>query len=222
LTEQPTQPQLTGWQREVVLFLDRQVYHLARHWLAAFNVLTGLYVLLPVLAPVFMSLGMPQVGRLVYLVYRPACHQLPERSVFLFGAQTTYTLEELWALGAVSQTDDIYARRLFLGNLQVGYKAALCQRDLALYGSLLLGGLVFGLLRKRLRPLSLLGYALCLVPMALDGGTQLIGLRQSTPLLRLITGSILGLGSVWMLYPRLEEAFQDVRHQANQRVHLDP
>lgn len=222
MTEQPTQPQLTGWKREVVLFLDRQIYQLARHWLAAFNVLTGIYLLLPVLAPLFMSSGMPQVGRLIYFVYRPACHQLPERSFFVSGAQTSYTLDELWALGAVSQTDDIYARQRFLGNLQVGYKMALCQRDLALYGSLFVGGMIFGLLRKHLRPLSLLGYALCLVPMALDGGTQLIGLRESTPLLRLITGSILGLGSVWMLYPRLEEAFRDVRYQANQRVHLDP
>jgi uncharacterized membrane protein len=184
--------------------------------------LTGIYLLLPVLAPLFMSFGMPQVGQLIYFVYRPACHQLPERSFFVSGAQTTYTLDELWALGAISQTDGLYARQRFLGNLQVGYKMALCQRDIALYGSLFVGGLVFGLLRKRLRPLSLLGYVLCLVPMALDGGTQLIGLRESTPLLRMITGCILGFGSVWMLYPRLEDAFRDVRYQANQRVHLDP
>ncbi len=215
-------PQFTGWKRELVLFLDRQIYHLARHWLAVFNVLTGIYMLLPVLAPLLMSFGMPQAGRLIYLLYRPACHQLPERSFFVSGAQTTYTLDELWALGAISHTDDIYARQRYLGDLQVGYKMALCQRDLALYGSLFLGGLIFGLLRKRLRPLSLLGYALCLVPMALDGGSQLLGLRESTPLLRMITGGILGLGSVWMLYPRLEEAFRDVRFQANQRVHLDP
>jgi uncharacterized membrane protein len=222
LTEQTTKPQLTGWKRATVLFLDRQIYHLARHWLAVFNVLMGIYAFLPVLAPVLMTAGMTGAGRLIYFVYRPACHQLPERSFFVSGAQTTYTLDELWALGAISQSDGIYARQRFLGDVQVGYKLALCQRDIALYGSLLVGGLIFALVRKRLRPLSLLGYLLCLVPMALDGGTQLIGLRESTALLRTITGSILGLASVWMLYPRLEEAFQEVRIQANERVHLDP
>jgi uncharacterized membrane protein len=180
--------------------LDRQIYRLARHWLAVFNVLMGIYVLLPFLAPVLMVSGAPRLGRLIYLVYRPACHQLPERSLFLFGADVSYTLDELWELDVIDPADDIYARQRFLGALQVGYKVALCQRDLALYGALLLGGLIFGLVRRRLRPLSLLGYLLCLVPMAIDGGSQLIGLHESTPLLRLLTGGLLGLASVWMLY----------------------
>ncbi len=201
-----------------MLFLDRQIYRLARHWLAVFNVLIGLYVLLPFLAPVLMVSGAPQLGRLIYLVYRPACHQLPERSLFLVGADVSYTLDELWELDVIDPADDIYARQRFLGALQVGYKVALCQRDLALYGALLLGGLIFGLARRRLHPLSLLGYLLCLLPLAIDGGSQLIGLHESTPLLRLLTGGLLGLASVWMLYPRLEDAFDDGGRQA--QAHL--
>ncbi len=221
MRETTTSTQVTGWKRDVVLFLDRQIYHLARHWLAVFNVLTGLYVLLPALAPLLMTSGAPQVGRLIYLVYRPACHQLPERSFFLFGPESTYTLDELWALGLVSESDDIYARQRFLGAVDTGFKIALCQRDIALYGSLFLGGLAFALLRRRLPPLSLVAYLLSLIPMALDGGTQLIGLRESTPFLRLLTGGILGLASVWMLYPRLEEAFQEIRLRANDRVQIE-
>ncbi|MBN1641707.1 MAG: DUF2085 domain-containing protein [Anaerolineae bacterium] len=214
----PDRPAISKGKRAVVLYLDRQIYRLARHWLAAFNLLIGLYLMLPFLAPVFMVSDAPQLGRLIYAAYRPACHQLPERSVFLFGPQTSYTLEELWALDVVDPEDNIYARQRTLGAPHVGYKAALCQRDLALYGGLFVGGLLFGLVRRRLRPLSLIGYLLCLVPIAIDGGSQLIGLRESTPLLRFLTGGLLGLATVWMLYPRLEDAFFDVGSQA--QAHL--
>jgi uncharacterized membrane protein len=213
--------QVTGKKRELVLFLDRQIYRLAKHWLAAFNTLTGIYVLLPLLAPLLMAAGVPQVGRLIYFAYRPACHQLPERTFFLLGPQVSYTLDELWATGFVDGTDDIFARQRFLGAMQIGWKMALCQRDIAMYGALFVGGLLFGLLRTRLWPLSLLAYLLSLAPMFIDGGTQLVGLRESIPLLRVLTGGLLGLTTVWMLYPRLEDAFADVREQANRRVHLE-
>jgi uncharacterized membrane protein len=213
--------EVVGWRRDLVLVLDRQIYRLARHWLAVFNVLTGLYVLLPLLAPVLMAAGAPQVGRLIYFAYRPACHQLPERSFFLFGSQPSYTLDELWAMGAVDRADGLLARQRFLGTDQIGWKMAICQRDIAMYGALFVGGFLFGLLRKYVRPLSLLGYVLCLVPMFIDGSTQLVGLRESTALLRVLTGSLVGFATVWMLYPRLDNAFAEVREQANQRVHLE-
>lgn len=212
---------VTGRKRDLVLFLDRQIYYLARHWLAVFNTLLGIYVMLPLLAPLLMAAGAPQIGRAIYFVYRPACHQLPERTFFLFGPRASYTLDELWAMGLVDHADDIFARQRFLGAAQIGWKMALCQRDIAIYGALFVGGLLFGLLRTRLGPLSLLGYLLCLVPMFIDGATQLIGLRESTPLLRFLTGGLMGLATVWMLYPRLEDAFVEVREQANQRVHLE-
>jgi uncharacterized membrane protein len=221
ITVQRQSTQVTGKKRDLVLFLDRQIYHLSRHWLAAFNILTGIYVLLPLLAPLLMAAGAPQVGRLIYFAYRPACHQLPERTFFLFGPQANYTLDELWAVGLVDRTDDIFARQRFLGAIQIGWKMALCQRDMAMYGALFVGGLFFGLLRKRLHPLPLLGYLLCLVPMFIDGGTQLVGLRESSPLFRVLTGGLLGFATVWMLYPRLENAFAEVREQASQRVHIE-
>jgi uncharacterized membrane protein len=212
---------VTGWQRDLVLFLDRQIYRLTRRWLALFNLLTGLYVLLPILASVLMAFGAPQVAHIIYLVYRPACHQLPERSFFLFGPKPSYTLDELWALGLVSETDGPLARHRFVGATEVGYKMALCQRDIALYGALFVGGLLFGLIRKHLRPLSLLGYAVAMLPMAIDGATQLLLLRESNPVLRVLTGALLGMASVWLLYPRLEEAFLEVRVQANERVRME-
>jgi uncharacterized membrane protein len=221
LEEQTRSPQVTGWKRDLVLFLDRQIYHLAKHWLAAFNLLLGTYLFLPLLAPMLMAYGTPQLGRLIYTVYRPACHQLPERTFFLFGPRMTYTLQELWALGVIMPNDDIFARQLFLGAAQVGYKMALCERDVAIYGGMLVAGLAFGLVRKRLGPLPLLAFLLCLIPLAIDGGTQLFMLRESNWFLRTLTGGLVGIAAVWMLYPHLETAFADIRVQANEKVHLE-
>lgn len=221
LDHQAARTPITGWQRDLVLFLDRQIYRFSRHWLAFFNLFIGVYVLLPVLAPVLMAMGQSQVGGLIYTLYRPACHQLPERSFFLFGPQATYSIDELQMLGLLLKPEDPLARREFYGAPQVGYKMALCERDMALYGGFAVAGLAFGLVRKRLRPLSLLAYGLCLLPMAIDGGTQVLMLRESNWWLRLSTGALAGIATVWLLYPYLEPAFAEIRRQANGRVHLE-
>lgn len=87
----------------------------------------------------------------------------------------------------------------------MGEQVAVCQRDVAIYAAILAGGLVYARLRGRLRPLRMRHYVLFLLPMALDGGTQLPGWRESTWELRLLTGAIFGLGTVWLLYPYIEE-----------------
>lgn len=91
-----------------------------------------------------------------------------------------------------------------------GYQVAICQRDVAFYGSFFLGGLLFAL-HRQLRPLNWRLYLLFVLPMAVDGLTQLVGLRESTWLLRSITGALFGFASVWLLYPRLEQAMREVQ-----------
>jgi uncharacterized membrane protein len=214
----------------VILTLDRWIYVFAKRWLALFNVGMGLYVLLPLLAPVLMAGGGtgigPQVGRLIYTVYRPACHQLPERSFFFFGPKAFYSLDELRGAGLLGERDGPIERQRFLGTAGIGFKAALCQRDLAMYGSMFAAGLVLGVWRwlypkRPLRPLKLWLFGLLLLPMALDGGTQLLMLRESNWVLRIVTGALTGVACVWLLYPHLDEAFGDLRRQANKRVHLE-
>jgi len=56
-----------------------------------------------------------------------------------------------------------------------------------------------------------------LLPMALDGGTQLFGLRESNWLLRSLTGAIFGIASVWLAYPYIEDAMQEVIEGETQR-----
>lgn len=79
--------------------VDRLVAWLARHWLAVFNAVVAVFIGVPFLAPVFMHAGATGAGRLIYALYSPTCHQLPERSFFLFGPSGVYSANELETLG---------------------------------------------------------------------------------------------------------------------------
>ena len=65
---------------------------IGRHWLGVFNVAFGAFVLLPFAAPVLMALNAQSLARVLYFVYSFVCHQLPERSWFLFGPNFTFPL----------------------------------------------------------------------------------------------------------------------------------
>lgn len=185
------------------------VLTIAKHWLAVFNLAWGLYVGLPFLAPILMHLGYVTPARILYTFYSFMCHQLPDHSYFLFGHTWTPNLLTLEQNGMRTGLN-LFEQRQFIGNAMLGYKVAICQRDIAIYGTVFLMGLFFGLVRRRLGALSWRWYLLLLLPMALDGGTQLIGLRQSDWLWRTLTGGLFGLASVWLAYPYIEDAMQDV------------
>ena len=211
------QPQVTGRLRDFVVAVDRLIFQFARHWLLVFNLLLGLYVGLPVLAPALMASGVEGPARLIYTVYRPMCHQLPWRSFFLFGEQPYYSKDYLISQVGAEPLATLWTAGSFLGTLELGYKIALCERDVATYGAMLLAGVLFGLVKKRLKPLPWLVFVLFLLPMAIDGGLQFIGLRESTPLLRVITGGLFGLGAIWLAYPYFEMGMQDVRQELHRK-----
>jgi len=205
---------VTGWVRALVIFLDRVIYYLARHWLLMVNTAIAVYAGLPFLAPVAMHTGHQWLGQLIYMAYIPACHQRPERSFFLFGPQIAYTLEQLQAaVGAVPGR--------YIGNASIGYKVAFCQRDVAIYLGLVIAGLVYGLIRRRfqIKFLSWKFYLFFVAPLAADGLVQLLGLHESTMLLRVFTGAWFSVGTVWFFYPRVEEAMADVGQQAAWQLH---
>ena len=193
------------WTHRVARYLERAIDWGVRHWLLFVNLAFLFYVVFAVLAPVFMHLGWERLGKGLYLAYRPFCHQLPERSFFLFGQKWAYTLNELYSHG-LSPTSSMWQRRLYVGSPEVGYKMAFCQRDLAIYGTFALGGMIYGATRRYWRPLPWRWYLLSLAPLALDGLTQLFGMRVSSPLLRVITGSLSAWTTIWALYPRVDES----------------
>jgi uncharacterized membrane protein len=203
--------------RRAAEIVDRAVRHLSRHWLAIFNTLVAIFVLLPFLAPVLMHVGAAGPARLIYLVYRPTCHQLPDRSYFLFGPQLTYSVSQLEGLEVLPAGLGILQRELLRwpGSTATGFKVAFCERDVAIYGSILLGGLGFALLRRRqhrrgsrrtMPKLRLAYYALLVTPLVLDGGTQLVGWRESVWWLRSITGGLFGAATVALAYPYVDDS----------------
>ena len=108
-----------------------------------------------------------------------------------------YSLPEIQK--AYKVTNDLFLLRQFVGNPQMGWKVAWSDRMVAMYTSTLLFSLLYGFVRKRLKPLSLWGFALLLLPMAVDGGTHLVsdlagigqGFRDSNAWLMTLTGNIL-------------------------------
>lgn len=225
--------------------LNRGVRSLGVHWLAVFNLLVLMYVGLPFAAPTLMKAGYERPARWIYTAYSPLCHQLAFRSWFLFGDQIAYPRQlagtEFVSYGAATGMDesDLFEARAFLGNDRIGYKVALCERDVAIYGGILLAGLAFALVRDRLKPLPITLWVLFgVIPIALDGGSQLVaglpipGLswvpaRESTPFLRSLTGALFGVMNVWLAYPYVEETMAETRAivagklEASRRRELD-
>ncbi len=222
-------PSVDESQRRIVVLADRFVFWLSKHWLAIFNALAFLYVGLPILAPVLMYLGIEGPARVIYVVYRPMCNQLPQRSWFLFGPQFAYIAPEFTEWLGIDVVHDL-AAQTFIGNEDMGYKIALCERCAAIYGAIFLFGLLYALGRRRLRPLPWWGYAAGLLPMALDGGYQFLSYAityfspnfsiisyESTPLMRTITGTLFGLVTIWLAYPLVQETMDEFRETLHQR-----
>lgn len=212
--------------RRFILFVDRLIVLIADHWLLLVILSLLVFDGLPFLAPALMHYGITGPADAIYRVYSLTCHQLAYRSYFFFGAQPVYTTEQLQsALGVTNPASDAFYWRDFLGNPQLGFKMAWCERDAAIYTALLLASVLFGLVRTRLKPLKWRVYLLFITPMAIDGLWQLftspivilpfLPTHESDYLLRGITGALFGLGSVWLIYPYLEEAMRDVKVQAH-------
>jgi len=203
---QPTyevHPAITGFTNAIENFAE----YISRHWAGMINLLLLAYVAMPFLAPVFMQVGWTFPARAIYAIYTPACHQLPERSYFLFGESAVYDEHALQASG-VELSDNLLLRRQYIGDEVHGWKVAICERDVAIYGAMFLTGLIFALASFRFPQLSWKLFLLFLIPIGLDGGLQLIGLHQSNWLYRTITGVIFGIGVIWLIYPYLAKSMK--------------
>jgi len=193
------QTQVTGRTRDLVIAVDRFALWFARHWLGVFIVLYGVYVLVPFLAPGLMFIGATNAADVIYRIYSLVCHQLPERSLFLFGNKPMYSLAEI---KTVWEFDGFLGLRQFVGNPEFGFKVAWSDRMISFYGSIWIGGLLFALLRERIKSLSPITWLfLGIVPVGLDGITHMIndvlagtsgaGFRDTNAWLAFLTGNVL-------------------------------
>ncbi|MBI5034809.1 MAG: DUF2085 domain-containing protein [Chloroflexi bacterium] len=158
---------------KLILTIDRFALGLVRHWLFFVNVIFGVFVLAPFAAPILMQVGATSIADAIYFIYSFLCHQLPQRSYFIFGPKLSYSLAEIenvWHYG-----DSMLGLRQFIGNDAMGWKVAWSDRMVSMYGSLWVGGLLYALLRKHLPRLSSIAWlVLAIVPMALDGFSHML------------------------------------------------
>jgi len=224
-----------GWETLVnrgrtISIADRIMYWLGKHYLAFLNILLALYIGLPFLAPVFQKAGWITPAKVIYKVYSPLCHQFAFRSYFLFGEQAYYPRELAGIDDVINYEEiapdplmDIDYARTFTGNESLGYKVALCERDIAIYGSILVFGLIFAVTGRKLKRVHWLILGLVgILPIGLDGFSQIPGIlnsnfqagfliRESTPFIRTITGSLFGFFTGWFVFPLFEESMKDTR-----------
>lgn len=187
---------------------------LAKNWFLVFAALYGLWVWIPFLAPLFMRMGWDGPGNAVYFVYSFFCHQLPERSYFLFGPQVSYSLADIQFVWI--DTVNPMLLRKFTGTATMGWKVAWSDRMISFYGGVWLFALLWYPLRRRLRNLPWWGLILLLLPMFVDGVTHFLsdlagigqGFRDSNLWLANLTnftlspsfyaGDALGSFNAWM------------------------
>lgn len=133
---------------------------------------------LPILAPVFQAIGMDWLANPIYAIYSLMCHQFHWRSIHIFD-----------------------------------YQIAWCTRDTFIWLSFLLVTLAyrFGFLTKQFNWYWILPFT---IPIALDGGIQTLAtvlgfgdgeiFYLSTNLMRMITGSLFGIGLAIVIAPFLK------------------
>jgi len=210
---------------------------LTTHWFSVFAAVYGLWIWLPWLAPVMMQIGQIELGKAIYFVYSLFCHQLPERSFFLFGPQIMYSLSDVQMTW--QETLNPMVLRRFIGNDALGWKLAWSDRMVSFYTTVWLFALAWRPLRRKIKPLPWWAFVLLLTPMFVDGITHMVsdfsglgrGFRDSNdwllalagnklPLVyagdalgsvnswsRLVTGLLAGLGIAGFALPHVERSF---------------
>jgi uncharacterized membrane protein len=75
---------------QVILTVDRGIYHVARHWVWFLNGVAAIFAGLPMLAPVLAAQGHKTLANMIYRPFHLICHQLPERSFHILGYKMAY------------------------------------------------------------------------------------------------------------------------------------
>ncbi len=211
---------------------------ISKHWMLVISLSFGFYVGLPFLAPVFKRLGLDGLANGIYFLYSFLCHQYPQRSFFLFGQNSSYSLEtiKLW-----QDTRNPLLLGKFIGNSQLGWKVAWSDRMVSMFSSIPIISWLWYPFRRKIKPLSLGGFLLLVVPMGVDGITHIIsdfaglgnGFRFTNTWLQILTGSafsgefysgtqlgsfnssmrlltglLFGIGVVWFFFPQLDILFR--------------
>lgn len=92
------------------------------------------------------------------------------------------------------------------------YQFPVCSRDISFYFAMFIGGIIYlilALLRKvdQFNVPNFIYLILFILPLAIDGITQLIDLRESTNQLRLVTGFLAGITMPFYIIPLINHFY---------------
>ncbi|MFA5049443.1 MAG: DUF2085 domain-containing protein [Candidatus Micrarchaeia archaeon] len=135
--------------------------------------------------------------------YTVFCHQITSRSYCYF--PDSNQIENCYDSSEFNPSKESIVEK----STGTGYKFPVCARDTGFYLFAFLGGIALFFLKKYKsdyvpHPIWLI---LAIIPMALDGGTQLIGLQESTNIIRFTTGAIAGIALPFYMVPILNRFF---------------
>lgn len=135
-------------------------------------------------------------------------------------------IDNLYAQSGTTQSELLdwanlqWAAREFVGNEMMGYKVTVCERDISIYLALWVGGLLYAIFQRRVRPAPLwLWFLLGIGPIGVDGFSQLLSYppfefwppRETLPMFRVLTGATFGFMNAWLGFPYLAMTFDETR-----------
>jgi len=94
-----------------------------------------------------------------------------------------------------------------------GNQVAICSRCLSFYSSVLFFGLWVS--KKRIKPLHLKLALLLILPALVDVFLQILSIKESTNLIRVTTGLLLGMAVSLYLFPRAQKALDRLPSDEN-------
>lgn len=174
-------------------FLTSFATFLVRHWLTVINVLVLIFIIPAILLyPLFMYTGNPALvaiaGAIKSAYGPPICHQLPSRSIFIFGHQ----------MAMCSRNFAIFTSFLFGGILFYFLRNKLKPFNIVYFLLICI-------------PMAIDGFSQLFgvpIPRDIGPGLHFVWTTVSNNELRIITGSIFGFGSALFLLPYLQEIFK--------------
>ena len=156
--------------------LVQATHFLMRNWLKILIVALGVLNILPFVAPILMKLGLQGPADFIYTLYIPLCHQMAQRSFFLFGEHTMYSPQELPVLLKGDFALDMLALKAFNGNDTLGWKVAWSDRMVYMYGMSWFAVVFYYNFRERfqIKRINLILFVILLLPMAIDGASHVV------------------------------------------------